>query len=219
MWPLSEDTYKDKGARRLLVQLLAEKGINDQAVLAAIETVPRHLLLESAFQHLAYQDKAIPIKSNQTMSQPYTVARQTELLEVKHGHKVLEIGTGSGYQACILAEMGAIVHTIEYHERLFNNTFENLKKFNYHIQCYHGDGSMGLLGPAPFDRIIVTAGAPYLPIQLMEQLVVGGMLVIPVGEQKVQTMVRITRKPNGTYFQEDFETYKFVPLRGLKGWG
>jgi protein-L-isoaspartate(D-aspartate) O-methyltransferase len=213
-----EDSYKQRGLRQKLAKKLAEKGIKDERVLTAVNTVPRHVFFENALVDHAYQDKAFPIGEGQTISQPYTVAFQTEKLEVKPGDKVLEIGTGSGYQACILLEMGAKVYTIEYNRTLFERTREFLPKMGYRPYFIHGDGSKGLPAKAPFDKIIVTAGAPVVPTSLTDQLGDPGILIIPVGDRDKQAMVRIT-KLNGKLIKEEFANFAFVPLLGEKGWG
>ena len=212
-----EDTYKHKGLRSKLVQKLRQKGISDEAVLSAIGKVPRHVFFDGALVGHAYEDKAFPIGEGQTISQPFTVAFQTEKLMVRPGHKVLEIGTGSGYQACVLLELKAKLYTIEYNEVLFERTQEQLPSMGYHPFFIHGDGSKGLPGKAPFDRIIVTAGAPVVPRELTEQLAENGILVIPVGDRKKQKMMRITRREN-ELIKEEFDYFAFVPLLGKQGW-
>ena len=212
-----EDTYKQRGLRNKLVKILRNKGILDEKVLIAIAKVPRHVFFENAFLEHAYQDKAFPIGEGQTISQPYTVAFQTEKLEIHPGDKVLEIGTGSGYQACILLEMGAKVYTIEFNRKLYDQVREFLPKMGYRPYFHFGDGSKGLSSKAPFDKIIVTAGAPIVPETLTDQLAEGGILVIPVGDREKQKMVRI-RKKNGELQQEEFDYFSFVPLLGEKGW-
>src|SRR6188474_3024519 len=176
-----DDSYKMRGLRQKLVKKLAEKGIKSEAVLDAINKVPRHAFFENALQDHAYQDKAFPIGEGQTISQPFTVAFQTEKLEIKPGDKVLEIGTGSGYQACILLELGAKVYTIEFNRKLYETTKEFLPKMGYKPYFFHGDGSKGLPAKAPYNKIIVTAGAPVVPQALTDQLAEKGILVIPVG--------------------------------------
>lgn len=212
-----EDGYKERGLRNKLVKLLENKGVTDKRVLAAIAKVPRHFFFENALLEHAYQDKAFPIGEGQTISQPYTVAFQTEKLEVNSGDKILEIGTGSGYQACVLLEMGAKVYTIEYNRVLFERTREFLPKMGYRPYFFHGDGSKGLPAKAPFDKIIVTAGAPIVPDALLDQLNEGGILVIPVGDREKQVMLRI-RKKNGKFMKEEFNDFAFVPLLGEQGW-
>jgi protein-L-isoaspartate(D-aspartate) O-methyltransferase len=212
-----EDNYRQRGLRNKLVKKIAEKGIRDERVLAAIAKVPRHAFFENALLEHAYQDKAFPIGEGQTISQPYTVAFQTEKLEIKPGDKVLEIGTGSGYQACVLLEMGAKVYTIEYNRVLFERTRDFLPLLGYKPFFFHGDGSKGLPAKAPYDKIIVTAGAPIVPQALTEQLAEGGILVIPVGNREKQVMLRI-RKVNGKLLKEEYDNFAFVPLLGKEGW-
>lgn len=213
-----KDDYKHKGLRKRLVKILQEKGIKDKNVLNAISKVPRHIYFDNALLHHAYEDKAFPIGFGQTISQPYTVARQSELLEIKAGGKILEIGTGSGYQACVLAEMGVELHSIETVEKLYKRSSAILKHLGYKIHCYYGDGSLGLEDEAPFDGIIVTAAAPHIPDQLKKQLKIGGKLVIPVGDQKVQKMIRLTRQGEDDFIEEDFGNFAFVPLKGKDAW-
>jgi protein-L-isoaspartate(D-aspartate) O-methyltransferase len=214
---MMEDTYKHRGLRNKLVRKLAQKGIRDEAVLQAIGKVPRHFFFDEALLSHAYEDKAFPIGEGQTISQPYTVAFQTEKLEVRRGDKVLEIGTGSGYQAAILLEMGAKVYSIEYNKHLYEKTKSFLPKLGYHPYLAYGDGSRGLPAKAPFDKIIVTAGAPVIPTALTEQLSDGGILIIPVGGRDQQKMMRI-RKQKGELLYEQFENFAFVPLLGEGGW-
>ena len=213
-----EDNYRQRGLRNKLVKVLQNKGIKDERVLAAIGKVPRHVFFENAFLEHAYQDKAFPIGEGQTISQPYTVAFQTEKLEVKLGDKVLEIGTGSGYQACVLLEMGAKVFTIEYNKKLYETAKAFLPKLGYKPFFFFGDGSKGIPAKAPYDKIIVTAGAPVVPDALIDQLAEGGILVIPVGDRNKQVMLKITKK-NGKLIKEEFDYFSFVPLLGEQGWG
>ncbi len=213
-----EDSYKHRGLRNKLVKKLAEKGIRDERVLSAIGRVPRHFFFDQALLSHAYEDKAFPIGEGQTISQPYTVAFQSEKLEVTPGCKVLEIGTGSGYQACVLMEMGAIVYSIEYNLALYERTKKMLPTIGYtKAFLTHGDGSKGWPAKAPFDRIIVTAGAPVVPKALTDQLADGGILIIPVGGREYQRMLRI-RKQNGQLIEEQFNDFAFVPLLGEGGW-
>lgn len=209
-----EDNYRHKGLRKQLVDLLRTKGITDEAVLSAINEVPRHIFLDSSFVELAYQDKAFPIGSGQTISQPHTVAFQTQLLQVERGMKVLEIGTGSGYQACVLAAMGAKVFTIERQRNLYFKTKEILDQLPFRVKTFLGDGFDGLPTYAPFVRIIITAGAPNVPESLIEQLKTGGIMVIPLDdtENEGQTMMRITKMEDGTLKKEAFGGFKFVPM-------
>jgi protein-L-isoaspartate(D-aspartate) O-methyltransferase len=212
-----EDNYKQRGLRNKLVKTLEKKGISDPRVLAAIGKVPRHVFFENALLEHAYQDKAFPIGEGQTISQPYTVAFQTEKLEIKTGDKILEIGTGSGYQACVLIEMGARVYTIEYNRKLYDQTKGFLPQIGYTPYFFYGDGSKGLQAKAPFNKIIVTAGAPIVPAALTDQLADGGILIIPVGDREKQTMVRI-RKKDQKLIKEEFANFAFVPLLGEQGW-
>jgi protein-L-isoaspartate(D-aspartate) O-methyltransferase len=207
-----KDTFKHKGLRQQLVNILKNKGISDEAVLNAIGNVPRHLFMDSGFLDHAYQDKAFPIAADQTISQPYTVAFQTELLQVKKDHKILEIGTGSGYQTAILCELGAKVYSIERQQELFKKTSKFLPKLGYRAKkLIFGDGYKGLKEEAPFDSIIVTAGAPFVPKPLLSQLKVGGRLVIPVGDD-VQIMTLFIRKDTKEFEQHEFGEFRFVPL-------
>jgi protein-L-isoaspartate(D-aspartate) O-methyltransferase len=212
-----EDNYRQRGLRNKLVKKLRLKGIFDEQVLNAIGSVPRHYFFENALLEHAYEDKAFPIGEGQTISQPYTVAFQTEKLEIRPGDKILEIGTGSGYQACILLEMGAKVYTIEYNQKLYEHTRKFLPEMGYKPYFFHGDGSKGIPAKAPFDKIIVTAGAPIVPQALTDQLKDGGILVIPVGDREKQVMLRI-RKKGEKLVQDEFNFFAFVPLRGEQGW-
>lgn len=212
-----EDNYKHRGLRNKLVKILQKKGISDPRVLAAIGKVPRHVFFDEALLGHAYQDKAFPIGEGQTISQPYTVAFQTEKLEIKAGDKVLEIGTGSGYQACVLLELGARVYTIEYNRTLYERTRQFLPQLGYRPYFFYGDGSKGIPAKAPFDKILVTAGAPVIPHALTEQLADDGILVIPVGDRAQQKMIRIRRKGD-QLLQETFDNFAFVPLLGEAGW-
>ena len=210
-----KDTYQHRGLRQKLVQSLRKKGIKDEQVLAAMEQLPRHFFMEKGFEDWAYRDKPFPIGCEQTISQPYTVAIQTSLLQVEKRMKVLEVGTGSGYQAAILALMGARVFTVERHRPLYLKAKDLLKKIGLaRIRCYHRDGHSGLPEMAPFDRILATAGATTVPQALKEQLAIGGLLVIPVG-RKTQRMLRLTRISETEWREEDFGSFRFVPF--LKG--
>ena len=207
-----KDSYKHKGMRNKLAELLEAKGIRDQKVLKAIRTIPRHLFMDSSFEDHAYQDKAFPIDEEQTISQPYTVAFQTELLQPKPGQKILEIGTGSGYQTAILLNLKAKVYTIERQVKLFKKTELFFKKMGYRPKKYiFGDGYKGIPEEAPFDGIIVTAGAPAIPNALMSQLAIGGRMVIPVGEEE-QIMTLITRTSEKEFQREEFGSFRFVPM-------
>lgn len=207
-----KDTFKHKGLRQQLVNVLKNKGISDEGVLKAIGKVPRHLFMDSGFLDHAYQDKAFPIAADQTISQPYTVAFQTELLQVKKEDKILEIGTGSGYQTAVLCELGAKVYSIERQQELFKKTNNFLPKLGYRAKkLIFGDGYKGLKEEAPFDSIIVTAGAPFVPKPLLGQLKIGGRLVIPVGGD-VQIMTLFIRKDTKEFEQHEFGEFRFVPL-------
>ncbi|OIQ16985.1 protein-L-isoaspartate(D-aspartate) O-methyltransferase [Lacinutrix sp. MedPE-SW] len=206
------DTFKHQGLRQQLVNVLKNKGITDASVLAAIGKIPRHLFMDSSFLDHAYQDKAFPIAADQTISQPYTVAFQTELMQVNRGDKVLEIGTGSGYQTAVLCEIGAKVYSIERQQELFKKTSKFLPKLGYRAKkLIFGDGYKGLVEQAPFKSIIVTAGAPFVPKPLLAQLEIGGRLVIPVGD-KVQTMTLFVRKGPTEFDKTEFGEFRFVPL-------
>ena len=207
-----KDTFKHKGLRQQLVNVLKNKGISDVSVLTAIGKIPRHLFMDSGFLDHAYQDKAFPIGADQTISQPYTVAFQSELMQIKPGHKVLEIGTGSGYQTAVLCELRAKVFSIERQNELFKKTSKFLPKLGYRPKkLIFGDGYIGLKDEAPFDSIIVTAGAPFVPRPLLSQLKIGGRLVIPVGGD-VQIMTLFVRKGQKEFEQEEFGEFRFVPL-------
>jgi protein-L-isoaspartate(D-aspartate) O-methyltransferase len=212
------DNYREKGARKQLVDILKKKGIEDEAVLKAIGKVPRHYFFDETFWNQAYKDIAFPIGEGQTISQPYTVAYQTELLHIKKGDKVLEIGTGSGYQACILLELGAKLYTIERQEKLYERTIQVLPYMGYKPQFFLGDGSKGITEHAPYDKIIVTAGAPLVPDVLLKQLNIGGILVIPVGDAETQKMVTVLKTAENDYEKHVLDTFRFVPLVGDKAW-
>jgi protein-L-isoaspartate(D-aspartate) O-methyltransferase len=208
-----KDTYQHKGLRKKLVDLLREKGITDERVLEAINAIPRHYFLDSAFDKIAYEDRAFEIAAGQTISQPYTVAYQTQLLQVKKSDKILEIGTGSVYQATILAEMGAWVYTIERQKKLYDLQKEYYFRSKYpNIKFFFGDGFEGLPTYAPFDKVIITAAAPFIPPKLLQQLKPGGCMVIPVDENENQRMLRITKQADGTTVEEAFEQFSFVPM-------
>lgn len=209
------DTYRHKGMRKKLVDSIRARGVIDEALLHAMEMVPRHLFaFESAFVERAYEDNAFPIGEGQTISQPYTVAYQTQLLEVKKGDKILEVGTGSGYQACILAEMKAKVFTIERVKKLFEKSKEIIPVLGFsQVKCFYGDGYEGLPTFAPFDKILVTAAAPFIPEKLVEQLKPGGgIMVVPVGSGDLQVMNRLTKLSNQEVREEIFDYFKFVPM-------
>lgn len=212
-----EDTYRHKGLRKKLVDTVRAKGITDDRVLNAINNVPRHFFLDSAFDEKAYEDKAFPIGEGQTISQPYTVAYQTQLLELKTFEKVLEIGTGSAYQAVVLAEMGVQVYTIERQKKLYldNKQFNLLKKYPS-IKFFYGDGYEGLPTYGPFDKIIITAAAPEIPPKLIDQLKPLGMMVLPYGSGEVQRMMRVSKLPSGALKEEVFDNFSFVPMLGGK---
>ena len=212
------DLYKHKGMRRRLVRKIQSKGISDPRVLEAIETVPRHAFLDNAFLEHAYQDKAFQIGEGQTISQPYTVAFQTELLQTKPGDRVLEIGTGSGYQCSVLMAMEVEVYSVEYNLALHRRAKALLRQLGYQATLRHGDGSLGWPTHAPYDGIVVTAGAPTVPEALLDQLVEGGRLVIPVGDRKRQEMLRLTKRADGQITRESFQGFSFVPLLGKDGW-
>jgi protein-L-isoaspartate(D-aspartate) O-methyltransferase len=214
-----DDTYRHKGLRKKLIDTLRDKGINDEAVLAAMNNIPRHFFLDSAFDEIAYEDRAFPISEGQTISQPYTVAYQTQLLQVRPHDKILEIGTGSIYQATVLAEMKAQVFTIERQKVLFDKTKHFVLKNKYpQIKFFYGDGYEGLPTYAPFDKVIITAAAPFIPPKLIEQMKVGGKMIVPVDEGSHQRMLRITKNADGSTSEEAFENFSFVPmLAGKKG--
>ena len=206
------DSYRHKGMRKKLVDTIRNKGITDEKILDAINIIPRHLFLDSSFVEFAYEDKPFPIGSGQTISQPYTVAFQTEILDVSKGFKVLEIGTGSGYQACVLEEIGAKVFSIERQRKLYNKTKGFLDNLGYNIKLFLGDGFKGVPAFAPYDRLLITAAAPEIPKELLQQLKIGGKLVIPLGEGDVQTMLRLTKLQNGEITKETFGAFRFVPM-------
>lgn len=209
------DTFEAKGKRKKLVAELRQKGITDEDVLRAIDMVPRHLFMDPAFFSHAYVDKAFPISSGQTISQPYTVAVQSSLLKVKKRDKILEIGTGSGYQAAVLAEMGAKVYTIERYRELYLKAQSILTSLGYSADFFYGDGYEGKPQYGPFDGIIITAAAPEVPQVLLQQLKIGGRLVIPVGESSSQVMTVIDRTGNDTFEKSEHGNFVFVPM--LKG--
>ena len=211
----SRDSLRHQGMRKRLVEGIRIKGVRDSRVLDAIAKVPRHLFMDSSFIQFAYKDQAFPIGAGQTISQPFTVAFQTHLLQIQPNEKVLEVGTGSGYQAAVLVEMGAIVFTIERQRELFLKVQQLLPELGYHPKFFYGDGYKGLPTYGPFDKIIVTAGAPVLPEELLQQLRVGGVLVAPIGPSEKQIMCRVTRKSEDEFEKEKHGTFVFVPM--LKG--
>jgi protein-L-isoaspartate(D-aspartate) O-methyltransferase len=211
-----EDTYRHKGMRKKLIDSIRGKGITDERVLEAMMNIPRHYFLDTALDHIAYEDRAFPIQEGQTISQPYTVAYQTQLLEVEPYDKILEIGTGSVYQATVLAELGANVFTIERQKKLFELNKQFILRSKYlNIKFFYGDGFEGLPTYAPFDKILITAAAPFIPPKLIEQLKPGGKMVIPLDDDGRQKMMRITKNEDGSYDEETFSNFSFVPM--LKG--
>ena len=211
-----EDTYRHKGLRKKLVDSIREKGITNEDVLKAIMNIPRHFFLDTALDHIAYEDRAFPIQEGQTISQPYTVAYQTQLLEVEPYDKILEIGTGSAYQAAVLAELGANVFTIERQKKLFEINKQFIFKSKYpNIKFFYGDGFEGLPTYAPFDKILITAAAPFIPPKLLTQLKPSAKMVLPLDDDGVQKMVRITKNDDGSFVEETFSNFSFVPM--LKG--
>ncbi len=207
-----KDTFKHKGMRKQLINELREKGIKDHQVLDAFNIVPRHYFLDIVFQEQAYTNMAFQIGSGQTISHPFTVAFQTELLDLKKGDKVLEIGSGSGFQTSILCELGAKVFSVERHKELHLKAKNILRELGYNARLSFGDGYKGLPSFAPFDKILVTCGAPNVPQALVDQLKVGGVLVIPIGEGAEQLMKRLTKLENGDVEEEEFGIFKFVPM-------
>lgn len=208
-----EDTFKHKGMRRqLIAELRKDSRITDERIFDAFFNVPRHLFLDKAFVEQAYSNMAFQIGAGQTISHPITVAFQTQLLEIQKGDKILEIGTGSGFQTCILCEMGAKVFTIERQKELFIKVKSIFPLFRYNPKLQYGDGYKGMPSDAPFDKIIVTCGAPDVPQTLLDQLKPGGILIIPVGEGKEQVMKKIVKQENGSFTLEEFGTFRFVPM-------
>lgn len=206
------DDFKHKGLRKKLIDSIRSKGISDEAVLEAMDRVPRHLFMDSSFINFSYTDKAFPIAAGQTISQPYTVAFQTELLEVQRHQKVLEVGTGSGYQTAVLLELGARVYTIERQRQLFLEAQKTLGPLNYKPTYFYGDGYEGLPAYAPFDRILITAAAPEIPRRLLDQLTIGGILVVPEGDRSGQKMVRMIRQSETEFDRSEHGYFSFVPL-------
>jgi protein-L-isoaspartate(D-aspartate) O-methyltransferase len=207
-----EDSFQHKGLRKKLTEEIRHKGIKDERVLYAINKVPRHLFMDSSFIKFAYRDQAFPIRAGQTISQPFTVAFQTQLLEVKDMHKILEIGTGSGYQAAVLAEMGAKVFTIERQKELFLLSQTLLNSLNYRLNFFYGDGYQGLPTYGPFDRILITAAAPAIPEKLLQQLKTGGRLVVPLGDNNSQVMTLIEKVGESEYRKTEHGFFVFVPM-------
>lgn len=214
-----EDSLKHQGMRKKLVDAIREKGIDDQAVLNAMMKVPRHLFLDKAFLPQSYTDQAFRIGAGQTISQPYTVAYQSSLLHVSKGDKVLEIGTGSGYQTCILLELGAKVFSIERQKELYDKAQKILPKLGYSPKLFYGDGFKGLPAYGPFDRIIITCGAPFIPEELLKQLKIGGVMVIPVGEGDVQIMTTLLKIAEDNFEKHELKNFRFVPMLEHKEWG
>lgn len=206
------DTFQHKGLRRKLVEIVRNKGIRDERILEAIGTIPRHMFMDSGFIHFSYKDQAFPIGGGQTISQPYTVAFQTELLDVRSLHRVLEIGTGSGYQAAVLMELGASVYTIERQRKLFLKAQATLGELGYKAHFFFGDGYQGKPAYAPYDRILVTAGARVVPEPLLQQLKIGGIMVLPLGGGTTQQMVRIVRQGEDRFDRTEHGSFAFVPL-------
>ena len=213
-----EDNFRQQGLRNQLIETLKQKGITSDAVLDAMKAVPRHWFLDTVFLEKAYEDVAFPIGEDQTISHPYTVAFMTSLLEIKKREKVLEIGTGSGYQGAVLSKLGAKVYSIERNKVLYSKTKKFLNLAGFQFNTFLGDGTLGLPQYAPFDKIIVTAGGPNIPQALMEQLAVGGLMVIPVGDKQTQKMIRITRVSDQEFQREELQDFRFVPLLGEDGW-
>ena len=216
---LPEDNFKHQGMRKKLIDLIKSKGIENEDVLNAMMRVPRHYFLEQAFLNQAYSDHAFQIGAGQTISQPYTVAYQTSLLKIRKGDKVLEIGTGSGYQTSVLVELGAKVFSIERQKELFDKTKELLPAMGYSPKLFYGDGYKGLPTYAPFDKVLITCGAPFIPDELVKQLKVGGIMVIPVGAGDVQVMNLITKISETEIEKKELKNFKFVPMLENKEWG
>ncbi len=210
------DSYKHKGLRNKLVSVIRRKGIKDERILEAITKIPRHYFIDSSFLEFAYQDKPFPIGSGQTISQPYTVAFQTELLDVQKGDKILEIGTGSGYQACILIELGAKVYSVERKKQLYIKAQKLLPEIGYHPKLFYGDGYEGLSAFQPYNKILITAGAPYIPEKLLHQLKTGGRLVAPVGKGDIQIMKVVKKNATDDFTETSHGTFRFVPMLNSK---
>lgn len=207
-----QDTFKHKGMRRQLIDQLKQKGISDAQILEAFDSIPRHFFLDLAFEKQAYEDKAFQIGAGQTISQPYTVAFQTELLNLEKGDKVLEIGTGSAFQTCVLCQLGAKVFSIERQRELFVKAKHIVDHFNFNPKLFFGDGYQGKASFAPYDKILITCGAPFVPQELLNQLKIGGVLVIPVGDLSVQEMIRVTKIDDDKFKEERFGQFSFVPM-------
>jgi protein-L-isoaspartate(D-aspartate) O-methyltransferase len=216
---LPEDSFKHKGMRKHLIDQIREKGIKDEAVLSALNKVPRHFFFNQAFLNQAYSDSAFQIGAGQTISQPYTVAYQTSLLHVNKGEKILEIGTGSGYQTCILLELGAKVFSIERQKELYDKAIQMLPLMGYNPKLFYGDGYLGLPSYAPFDKILITCGAPFIPDELIKQLKTGGLMVVPVGAGDVQVMTVVRKTGDQTIEKEELKNFRFVPMLEKKEWG
>ena len=216
---LPEDTHKHQGMRNKLIEVIRNKGIKDEKVIQAMSKVPRHYFFDQAFLNQAYSDHAFKIGAGQTISQPFTVAFQTSLLQINKGDKILEIGTGSGFQTCILHEMGAKVFSIERQKELHDSAKSLLTLMNYSHKLFYGDGFKGLPAYAPFDKILVTCGAPFIPEDLINQLKIGGIMVIPVGAGEVQVMTLITKTDENQYEEKQFQEFRFVPMLENKEWG
>lgn len=211
LWQM-QDSFKYKGMRRKLINELREKGISDETILNVFDVIPRHYFLDNAFAEQAYSNMAFQIGAGQTISHPYTVAFQTQLLDIKKGDKILEIGSGSGFQTCVLCEMGAKVYSIERHKSLHLKAKQIVAHLNYTARLSFGDGYKGLPSFAPFDKVIITCGAPNIPQDLIDQLKVGGIMIIPIGEGKEQQMLRITKVSETEITQEEFGVFSFVPM-------
>jgi protein-L-isoaspartate(D-aspartate) O-methyltransferase len=216
---IMEDNFKHQGMRKKLIEGIRSKGIDDEHVLDAMSHVPRHYFLDKAFLNQAYEDTAFKIGAGQTISQPYTVAYQTSLLQVKKGDKILEIGTGSGYQTCVLLALGAKVYTIERQKELFDKARIFLPQIGFSPKMFYGDGYKGLPSFAPFDKILVTCGAPFIPDDLIAQLKVGGNMVIPVGGGEIQIMTTILKTSESDYKKQELKHFRFVPMLEDKEWG
>ena len=214
-----EDNFKTQGMRKKLIDIVRSKGISDERVLSSMMKVPRHYFLEKAFLDQAYSDQAFQIAAQQTISQPYTVAYQTSLLDLKRGDKVLEIGTGSGYQTAVLVELGAKVYSIERQKELFDKAKVLLPQMGYNPKLFYGDGYKGLPAFSPFDKVLVTCGAPFVPDELLNQMRIGAIMVIPVGEGNVQMMTRIIKTGPQEYKSEQLKEFRFVPMLMHKEWG